>query len=66
MIRGTMFTASLIALLSTSPLLAAGCRDAKGMFIKCPPAAAAAASSGITKDATGKCHLKGKFVACPK
>ena len=38
---------------------AAPCRDAKGKFIKCPPAAAAP-KKGPCKDA------KGKFVKCPK
>lgn len=45
------------------------CRDAKGKFTKCPPAAAAAATN-VTKDAKGKCHVasgpnKGKFTKCP-
>lgn len=51
---------------------AAPCKDAKGKFTKCPPAAAKpAASGGVTKDAKGKCHIasgpkKGQFTKCPK
>lgn len=57
----TLATVSLIA----APTIAAPCRDAKGHFTKCPPAAAAPA--GVTKDAKGRCHGSGgKFVACPK
>lgn len=42
------------------------CRDAKGKFAKCPPAAAA---PGVVKDAKGKCHIasgpkKGQFTKC--
>lgn len=52
---------------------AVACKDAKGKFIKCPPAAAAPAATpagGITKDAKGKCHIasgpkKGQFTKCP-
>ena len=43
------------ATLLATPLDAAPCKDAKGKFIKCPPAAAAGARC---KDA------KGKFVKC--
>ena len=57
-----------IAMLA-SPVLAAPCKDAKGRFTKCPPAAAAAAP-GVVKDKKGKCHVasgpnKGKFTKCP-
>lgn len=57
------------AALMTSPSIAASCRDAKGKFIKCPPAAAAT-TPGVTKDAKGKCHFaggpkKGQFTKCP-
>jgi hypothetical protein len=45
---------AMLALLAT-PALAAPCKDAKGKFIKCPPAAA---PKGPCKDA------KGKFVKC--
>ncbi len=57
------------AALLTAPAISAGCRDAKGKFVKCPPAAAASAG-GVTKDAKGKCHIasgpkKGQFTKCP-
>lgn len=42
--------------LAAVPTYAAGCRDAKGKFIKCPPAAAA--KPVRCKDA------KGKFAKC--
>lgn len=47
---------------------AAACRDAKGHFTKCAPAAAIAAPA-TTKDAKGKCHIaagpkKGQFTKC--
>lgn len=49
----------------TAPAFAA-CRDAKGKFIECSKAAASPAATGITKDAKGRCHMKGgKFVKCP-
>lgn len=55
-------TAALLA----APVLSAPCRDAKGKFTKCPPAAAAAAAS-VKKDAKGRCHgAGGKYIACPK
>lgn len=55
--------------LAASAGLAAPCRDAKGKFIKCPTATAAAAPA-VTKDAKGKCHVasgpkKGTFTKCP-
>lgn len=68
-----MVRAALIALASLSivatPALAAPCKDAKGKFTKCPPATAAAATGGVTKDAKGKCHIatgpkKGQFTKC--
>lgn len=51
--------------LAASPALAAPCKDAKGKFIKCPPAAAASVAKG--KD--GKCRFaagpkKGQFTKC--
>ena len=57
-----------IAMLA-SPGLAAPCKDAKGRFAKCPPAAAAAAAPSVVKDKNGKCHVasgpnKGKFTKC--
>ena len=61
------FTA--IALLGSVADAKGPCRDAKGKFTKCPPAAAAAAP-GVTKDKNGKCHVasgpkKGQFTKCP-
>ncbi|SDD88163.1 hypothetical protein SAMN05444678_1303 [Sphingomonas sp. YR710] len=55
---------------SAVPAWAAPYRDAKGKFIKCPPAAPAIAASSITKDAKGKCRVasgpkKGQFTKCP-
>jgi len=67
-----------LALIATASLLCGGvanaapCKDAKGKFTKCSPAAAksTAAASNITKDAKGKCHIasglkKGQFTKCP-
>lgn len=61
--------AAAIALIATPALAAGPCKDAKGKFTKCPPAAAAAAG-GVTKDKNGKCHIasgpkKGQFTKCP-
>ena len=57
---------SATALLATS-LVAAPCKDAKGKFTKCPPAASAPA---VNKDAKGRCHVasgpkKGQLTKCP-
>lgn len=53
----TILIASAALLLGAVPVSAAGpCKDAKGKFIKCPPAAAKPA--GRCKDG------KGKFVKC--
>lgn len=57
------------ALLGTVADAGAPCRDAKGKFAKCPPAASAAV--GVTKDKKGKCHIasgpkKGQYTPCPK
>ena len=67
-----LIVALIAAALLTTPSIAANqCRDAKGKFTKCPPAAASTASaSNVTKDAKGKCHFasgpkKGKFTKCP-
>jgi hypothetical protein len=61
-----------VALTMATGVLAAPCKDAKGKFTKCPPAAAAAApaAGNVTKDAKGKCHIasgpkKGQFTKCP-
>ena len=67
MIR-TLTALSVTALLATS-LVAAPCKDAKGKFTKCPPAAAAPAA--FNKDAKGRCHVasgpkKGQLMKCPK
>lgn len=50
--------AALLTLAVSSPSFAAQCRDAKGKFIKCPPAASAPAKPAKCKDA------KGKFAKC--
>ncbi|MDE2562839.1 MAG: hypothetical protein KGL48_11395 [Sphingomonadales bacterium] len=68
----TVLAAAVLALPGAAS--AKACKDAKGKFIKCPPAAAAtpaAAMGGSTKDAKGKCHIasgpkKGQFTKCPK
>jgi hypothetical protein len=49
-------TAAAILCLASAPALAAPCKDAKGRFTKCPPAAAPAPAR--CKDA------KGKFAKC--
>lgn len=56
--------AASLALLATPAFAAAPCKDAKGKFVKCPPAAAS-----VVKDAKGKCRVasgpkKGQFTAC--
>lgn len=55
MIRTLMAAAAMLSL-AASPALAAPCKDAKGKFTKCPPAAAPASTR--CKDA------KGKFAKC--
>ncbi len=55
MIR-TLMTAAALLSLAAAPALAAPCKDAKGRFTKCPPAAAPAGTR--CKDA------KGKFAKC--
>jgi len=56
---------------NSAALAADKCRDAKGKFIKCSPAAASVATTGnVVKDAKGKCHIasgpkKGQFTKCP-
>jgi hypothetical protein len=63
----------LLSLANGAPALAKAvpCKDAKGKFVKCPPAAAAKApvAAGVTRDAKGKCHIatgpkKGQFTKC--
>ena len=68
MIRLVTLTAA-VALIATPALAAGPCKDAKGRFTKCPPAAAAA-GGGVVKDAKGKCRVasgakKGQFTKCP-
>lgn len=60
--------AAAFALIATPALAAGPCKDAKGKFTKCPPAAASA--GGVTKDAKGRCRIasgskKGQFTKCP-
>ena len=43
-----------LTLLAATPTLAAPCKDAKGKFIKCPPA----------KPAVTRCKANGKFAKC--
>ena len=71
MIRSIVMTAVAFSLATGA--LAAPCKDAKGKFIKCPPAAAAPAAAApaakVTKDAKGRCHVasgpkKGQFTKC--
>ena len=55
MIARTLVIAAGLALLAATPATAAvRCKDAKGRFVKCPPAKAQAA----------RCRLNGKFVKC--
>ena len=51
MIRNLLLAAASLAI-ATTPAFAAPCRDAKGKFIKCPPAAAAKPTR--CKSANGK------------
>lgn len=54
--RKMMIAASLIAMIGSTPTLAAPCKDAKGKFTKCPPAAAPKAT---------RCKAaNGKFAKC--
>ena len=56
MIQKLMLAATSFAILATTPVLAAPCRDAKGKFIKCAPAAPAKAT---------RCKAaNGKFAKC--
>lgn len=54
--RKIMIFAAAAALIATQAFAGAPCRDAKGKFIKCPPAAASAKQ--VCKDE------KGKFAKC--
>lgn len=67
--RTLVAIASIAMIAGGTSSLAAPCKDAKGKFTKCPPAAAAAAKPGVVKDAKGRCHVadgphKGKFTKC--
>jgi hypothetical protein len=58
------FAATALALVA-APSLAAPCKDAKGKFIKCPPAA----MHNVIKGKDGRCRVasgpnKGKFTKC--
>jgi len=76
MIRSVTTAMATVALLAgaASAGWAAPCKDTKGKFIKCPPAAAAPAAAkpvaaNVTKDAKGRCHVasgpkKGQFTKC--
>jgi hypothetical protein len=59
--RLTIAMAAAMALAAT-PMVAqaAPCKDARGKFVKCPPAPHKAAPRKVCKD-----H-KGKFVKCPR
>ena len=51
--RKALIAATLVAFsMSAAPAFAAPCKDAKGKFIKCPPAKPV------------KCRLNGKFASC--
>jgi hypothetical protein len=58
-----ILAAAAVLSLVAAPTLAAPCKDAKGKFIKCPPAAK------VTKGKDGKCRFadgpsRGKFTKC--
>lgn len=63
MIRALVAIAAA-ALMTPGLAAAAPCKDAKGKFVKCPPAPA------IAKDAKGRCRIasgpkKGQLAKCP-
>lgn len=60
MIRTITAAVALALAITAGPALATGkqCRDAKGKFVKCPPAAASTVKPNRCKDA------KGKFAKC--
>lgn len=56
MIARTLIAAAGLALLAGAPASAAApCKDAKGKFMKCPPA---------KKMPAARCRMNGKFVKC--
>lgn len=66
----TTAVAAITLLAGVSAGITAPCKDVKGKFTRCPPAATAAAgkpaASNVTKDAKGRCHIasgpkKGQF-----
>jgi hypothetical protein len=62
MLRVTLAAVAALSLAAV-PASAAPCKDAKGKFIKCPPA-------NVIKGKDGKCRVahgpnKGKFTKCP-
>ena len=52
--RSVLFSAVALSLLSTSPAVAAACRE-KGKFVKCPT---------VTHKVATKCRANGKFAKC--
>lgn len=52
MIRSMLLAVATLSLAATAPALAAPCKDAKGRFVKCPPAK------------PKQCKLNGKFAKC--
>ena len=54
MIRPLLLAAATLSLVVGTPALAAPCKDAKGKFVKCPPA----------KPVAQRCKLGGKFARC--
>ena len=58
MIRNLLLAAASIAI-ATTPAFAAPCRDAKGKFMKCPPAAAKAARCKAANGKFAKCGTPG-------
>ena len=63
MLRITLAIAALA--LVAAPSFAAPCKDTKGKFVKCPPAA----KHNVVKGKDGKCRYvsganKGKFAKC--
>lgn len=59
MLKALVLSAAILGL--AAPAAAAPCRDAKGHFIKCPPATA----KTVTTTKTVRCKdAKGKFAKC--
>ena len=72
MIRKLLAVAAVASLLGVAPAIAApACKDAKGKFIRCPPAAHAKGpvKAKVVKGKDGKCRIaagarKGQFTKC--